>query len=367
MTRKAFCGIAAGVLFLLWLSAGIADDWSNSILDFYHGVLKHSRLLEVSFSISGRKDVIEELQQESSVCEGRIKLGDVLTQTGMTGSFSYTVYDDKITLSDIEYYAGWTILNRWERGEEDRLSERERETLQEALALCAGAEGTDLEKERYIFDALCERITYETGEETGSDKDCAIGALLNGRADCDGYADAMMLCCGLCGIPCRYIHGDARRQETDDGASHLWNAVWCTDCWLMCDVTWGDHGEEPEYLFFNIGTEDASSAYRWDPDTLFTPVADAAIFERHLMPDQQPRTVTVPEDIAAATAEGARKGERRFTLFCPGEVLWETDPDGFLEMLGKGGLERCNYLSCGRLIELSGIVYRQPVADPPDE
>ena len=358
MTGKVFCGILAALLFLLRIPAGFADDWSNNILDFYHGALKHSRLLEDSFSISGRKDVIEELQKESSVYDGRIKLADVLTQVGMTGTFTYTIYDDKIKLSDIEYYAGWTILNRWERGEEEKLSERERETLNEALLLCAGAAGTDLEKERYIFDALCERITYETGEEAGREKDCAIGALLNGRADCDGYTDAMMLCCGLSGIPCRYIHGEARRREADDNTSHLWNAIWVGDCWLMCDVTWGDHGGEPEYLFFNLGTADASACYRWDPDTLFTPVAENAIFERHLMPDQQPRTVTHAEDAAAATASAAAGGERRFTLFCPGEILWETDMERFREMLGKGGIESCNYLSCGRLIEFSGVVYR---------
>lgn len=358
MTRKVLCWIVAAVLLVFMIPVVGADDWSNSILDFYHGALKHSRLLENTFSISGRKDVIEELQKESSVYDGRIKLADVLTQAGMTGSFTYTVYDDKIKLSDIEYYAGWTILNRWERGEEDRLSKREKETLNEALRICDGAEGTDLEKERYIYDALCERITYETGEKSGEEKDCAIGALLNGRADCDGYADAMMLCCGLSGIPCRYIHGEARQRAADDDISHLWNAVWAGDCWLMCDVTWGDHGGEPEYLFFNIGTEDASASYRWDPDTLFTPVAENAIFEKHLMADQQPRTVTKAEDAAAATADAAAAGERRFTLFCPKEILWETDADRFWEMLGQGGIESCSYIACGRLIEFSGVVYR---------
>lgn len=115
MTRKVLCWIVAAVLLVFMIPVVGADDWSNSILDFYHGALKHSRLLENTFSISGRKDVIEELQKESSVYDGRIKLADVLTQAGMTGSFTYTVYDDKIKLSDIEYYAGWTILNRWER------------------------------------------------------------------------------------------------------------------------------------------------------------------------------------------------------------------------------------------------------------
>ena len=168
----------------------------------------------------------------------------------------------------------------------------------------------------------------------------------------------MMLCCGLSGIPCRYIHGEAWQRAADDDTSHLWNAVWAGDCWLMCDVTWGDHGGEPEYLFFNIGTEDASASYRWDPDTLFTPVAENAIFEKHLMADQQPRTVTKAEDAAAATADAAAAGERRFTLFCPKDILWETDADRFWEMLGQGGIESCSYIACGRLIEFSGVVYR---------
>lgn len=65
--------------------------------------------------------------------------------------------------------------------------------------------GGAVEKERYIHDALCGRIGYYTNDESGEAKDCAEGALLDGLADCDGYADAMVLCCGLAGIPCRYM------------------------------------------------------------------------------------------------------------------------------------------------------------------
>ncbi len=41
-----------------------------------------------------------------------------------------------------------------------------------------------LAQELYIHDEICRRVTYE------HDKNTALSALVYGKADCDGYADA---------------------------------------------------------------------------------------------------------------------------------------------------------------------------------
>ena len=194
-----------------------------------------------------------------------------------------------------------------ETGKTDLLTSREKETLGAALTVAEQASGSDLEKERFLFDALCGRITYDADpNDMDSDRDCAVGAFLNGRADCDGYADAMMLCCSLSGIPCRYIHGRAVDSPDGRDGSHMWNLVFIENMWLMCDVTWGDReSEEPAYLFFNIGSQDAAASYVWNPETLFTPVAGRVDFSVHLPPDRQPVSVVLQEDVCRAVREFA--------------------------------------------------------------
>ena len=214
-----------------------------------------------------------------------------------------------------------------------------------------------------VHDALCARITYDAAEDENGDKDCAIGALLNGRADCDGYADAMMLCCSLTGIPCRYIHGqsvDPPQDNTSDG-SHLWNLVFVNGSWLMCDVTWADQDGGPAYLYFNLGSRDASPSYRWNPDTLFTEIAPEADFSTQLMPDQRPVSVRSAEDVYYAVREAVLADARRLTLYCPGEVLWQAEPDPFSNLLGQCAVKQYQYRGSGRLYEISNII---PAAEP---
>ena len=335
-----------------------ASGKAYSLQEFAAALESHTALLEDSFVISCDPSVITQLKQSSPIGSGNTILGEISIMSGIGASYKYVWLDDGIKLSDVSYYAGWRILCLWKNGRTDLLSSRERQTLDVALALVSGVSGTDLQMERYIYDALCARITYETsdGNSGFNESDCAIGALLNGRADCDGYADAMVLCCGLAGIPCRYMHGEA--TETDipnpyDGL-HMWNLVRIDGSWLMTDVTWGDK-TEPSYLYFNMGMLDASYSYRWCSETLFVDVIVTADFSRHMMADQQPVIVHTMEDVYAASRSAAQLRQRRLILFCPEMRLWEMDRKTFVSMLSHGGLGNCSFHDSGRLFEIVNI------------
>ena len=329
----------------------------SSLQEFAAVAEEYAARLETSFSIPCEWSLTEELKKSSSVGKGITLLSEIMIRAGC-GPYSVAWYDDHVQLSGLAYYAGWIILRRWQTGTTDLLSPREQMTLAQALSLTAGASGSDLEKERYIYDALCARITYDTRDDGTGDKDCAIGALLNGRADCDGYSDAMMLCCGLAGIPCRYIHGDSviPVHSGSGTQSHLWNLVYIEGSWLMCDVTWGDQDRgDPCYLYFNIGRRDASLSYHWNTDTQFSGIASLADFSTQLMPDQQPAVICTPEDVRLAARTAVSAGQRHLMLYCPEEVFWQTDPDGFREMLGRGAVHSFYSHESGRLYEISGI------------
>ncbi len=197
-----------------------------------------------------------------------------------------------------------------------------------------------------------------TKEEQISAKDCAIGALLNGSADCDGYSDAMTLCCGLAGVPCRYIHGEstASLRRNTGSNTHLWNLVFVGGSWLMCDVTWGDQDrEEPCYLYFNIGRRNASLSYHWNTATQFPDIAPMADFSTQLMPDQQPVPAYSQEDVYLAARSAALEGKRRLTLYCPEEAFWQTDGETFRRMLHHGGICSYAFQDSGALFEAGDI------------
>ena len=352
-------GKAAAVLTALLIcfcGTGYADSGrAASLQDFAAAVETHTMQLDDDFTISCEASVIRQLKQPSPIGEDGTLLSELLGMAGSTGRYQYSWKKGGVRISDLSYYPGWRILRLWQNGRTEELSDRERQTLEAAQAIAAGASGTDLEKERYIYDALCDRITYHAGGETEnfSENDCAVGALLNGSADCDGYADAMVLCCALAGIPCRYMHGDSRKPGLPDEpeGSHMWNLVCVDGTWLMCDATWGDQ-ETVSYLYFNIGRQDAEESYEWCPETLLTDVAESADFDRHMMADQRPVTVLTQEDVYRAARSATSARQERLTLFCPGQRLWETDWDTFRTMVSHGGMDQISYNRTGRLFEM---------------
>ena len=336
----------------------VTDDYKASTAEEFAGWVEyHASRLETSYEVPCEASLMEELKTKSPVDGKTTLLSELLLQFGTLGDYSVVWYGDRIGLENLKYYTGWRISRLQETGKTDLLSPREKETLDAALSLAGQASGTDLEKERFLFDALCAGITYDTDpNETDSDRDCAVGALLNGLADCDGYADAMLLCCSLAGVPCRYIHGRAVDAPDGRDGSHMWNLVCIENAWLMCDVTWGDRdGEEPAYLFFNIGSEDAVASYAWNPEILFTPVVARADFSVHLPPDLQPVSAVSQEDVYRAVRAAVSAGQHHLTLYCPEEILWQTDPGTFRRMIAHGGAGTLSWRDSGRLYMLYDI------------
>ena len=146
---------------------------------------------------------------------------------------------------------------------------REIQTLEAAAAIAAEAKAPDpLQTAKYIHDRLCSQITYIDDETTDED-DTAVGAILNGEANCDGYSDAFYLISSLAGLNVRYQHGDSLDKRTPDSrtsVSHLWNLLEIDGNWHMVDVTWDDDEEGWSYIWFNAGRDIASRMHVWNED-----------------------------------------------------------------------------------------------------
>lgn len=112
------------------------------------------------------------------------------------------------------------------------------------------------EKLKSINDQLCDLITYpdvwgylEDGSSFyGPMAHEPTGALLNGSAVCEGYAEALKLLCDREGIPCITVVGSG------NGGAHKWNYVQMDDgLWYILDATWNDQITYKAYDWFITG------------------------------------------------------------------------------------------------------------------
>ncbi len=184
----------------------------------------------------------------------------------------------KVTIRNIEYYPGVKAAQAWELEMIHLLDEAER-------AMLARAETMVEEACRYaqspyqvlvnLHDALAEEVVYTLAEDQEDGwvaEDTALGALLYGKAECDGYADAFYLLCTLAGFPARMISGYADNGSGEGFDSHMWNLIWWENGWYHADVAWDDLDWADDltmvnYAYLLMGSAMISN-HRWEADHL---------------------------------------------------------------------------------------------------
>lgn len=86
-------------------------------------------------------------------------------------------------------------------------------------------------------DALTASCTFASAyDENTPYLHTAFGAFCEGRAVCDGFAEAYAMLMQCAGIPCRIVSGYL--QEGTRWTAHAWNLVWLDGKWYHVDVTW---------------------------------------------------------------------------------------------------------------------------------
>jgi len=105
----------------------------------------------------------------------------------------------------------------------------------------------DFAKIKFIHDSIIQNCDYDLNAPNPYN---AFGALVEGRAVCEGYAKAMALLCNEVGIECILVTGNA------GGEGHMWNMVKCNGSWYHLDATWDDptgFGKDyVQYDYFNL-------------------------------------------------------------------------------------------------------------------
>ena len=251
---------------------------------------------------------------------GMEKIYDVITACGIRDyTISYSRTNRIITILVNEYYPGEMILHALAAGD---LSSLDRETLKVYEAayglLDALPEGEDeLETARLIHDAVCERTEYAVDDDITED-DTAAGVLLDGRANCDGYADAFCLLGTMAGLEVRRQHGKSyplEGEEADAEQTHMWNLVRIDGTWRLVDATWDDTEDGISYLYFAVGEDRVRRTHIWNKDTAPALAAQTPAGER---PENE-FAVSSKKDLDSAIKEASRESMSRFTIIFDSE------------------------------------------------
>ncbi len=115
---------------------------------------------------------------------------------------------------------------------------------------------TDYDKELYLHDYLVGNCTYVENSENPNTP-TVYGALVEGKAICEGYSLAMKLLLSRAGINSYVITGTTLNQD----GQHMWNIVELPSGTYHLDATWNDpidsSGKEfVWHAYFNITDEE---------------------------------------------------------------------------------------------------------------
>ncbi len=129
---------------------------------------------------------------------------------------------------------------------------------------------SDYEAQKIVHDWICENVVYTT--DNGSDEQIytAYGALVNGKALCEGYSRAMQLLCNNLSIPCTLVCGTSKQEP------HMWNIIQINKEWYHLDVTWNDatiDGTTPQNVilhnYFNLTDNEISATHKIERDIAY--------------------------------------------------------------------------------------------------
>ena len=184
--------------------------------------------------------------------EELIKFGDDVLCDRIALAISGTIFVNNYETGNqftyaINEYPGTRVANAYLSSNQQQawinLTNEEKKLYNIAVSIVDEANKlfTEREKAEYIHNEICRRAK---GYKNRNDKNkTAIGALINGYAQCQGFADAFYMLGRMCGLNVGKIGGVA------DGDRHAWNWITFNDGKSYCiDVTNGVNSKE-KYLF----------------------------------------------------------------------------------------------------------------------
>lgn len=179
----------------------------------------------------------------------------------------------------------------------------------------AAADGftTDFDRELAVHDWLLDECSYANGE-TDDIYNTAYGALILGRAYCDGYAYAVKAVLDEIGMTSAIVYGSVNDAE------HVWNLVRIGRKYYHLDAMWDDadiaYDEEIRFHgYFNVDDNSILLDHSYYYDDLLPEAADTTNYYKTL--GLYAQTLADSEEIFYNALLGAAESNRGYIeIFC---------------------------------------------------
>lgn len=213
--------------------------------------------------------------------------------------------------SKIGEYSRYTIDFQYDF-DSDTLLQMKKDLQQKACEIIASNVAKNMPpymKVYIIHNYIINNCKYATDYETNKNPYyyTAYGALINGKAVCDGYASAAKLLFDLCGIENIKVTG------TSKGIGHAWNLIKLDNDYYHIDTTWDDpisyNGiDYLKYNYYNLTDNEISIDHAWK--TQDYPNANSTVYSYE-------NTVKLIKNNSGNYTEGYTSFESVFGIYPP--------------------------------------------------
>ena len=235
--------------------------YSLTTLSKYLNEQKNKGVLKITFKYSGTEEPDPQM----------------LAQMVSAFFVTDTVVGDKHTLNITEY-PGDRIVDAYRSGNRALLTSDEKKAMDKAIQMVSTAKAkakNNWELELLIHDMLADNINYYNDAAVDFDKltdapryISIVGALLDKKANCQGYSDAFYTLASMAGFTVSRMN-----VETPDDL-HVTNTISLNGRWYVVDVTFDDQGSNAptNHRLFTAGL-DCINEYSWKPWKEINPIA----------------------------------------------------------------------------------------------
>ena len=256
-------------------------DWSDAPqIHSQAELVSHIRNCERNFQTDVPVIMMNGLKVDSNALFQDFTLNQDLFVHRMT----YTIFSDGSKNSHViyhfDYFPGAKVAHAYLNKNTKILSANERTLYNLAVKIVnqAKAQPTPLRMELFIHDAITSKATYYNdtqkmlrGKSTPRFV-TAAGALIDGRANCQGYSDAFYMLGTMCGFKIGKVNGTTHNEGSSaKSEGHMWNTITLGSKLYFVDVTWDDDSFKfskrlgyNSYIYFNAPAEIASATHVWD-------------------------------------------------------------------------------------------------------
>lgn len=164
-------------------------------------------------------------------------------------------------------YPGTRVANAYRNNDTTWLNAEEKRLYDEAVKIVNEAKKRNgiINQEVCIYDTIMNRSIYLTGDMSNQPHFVtAYGVLIDGKANCQGYADAFYMLGRMMGW------NVGRMSGTAGGGAHAWNWIEINGKKYFVDATWDDQSIKNGdvtyngYVYFNAPVEIMKDTHSWD-------------------------------------------------------------------------------------------------------